>query len=128
MTERLTDVFEAASRQLAISLAKMEAGQRKRRQRWNEDVMLMRDEFRLRGRRNSGGISLGYWVSLHFLEGMGDIASQRILALYLPMLQTLERIEVDVAKVPGYSIWPHDDVRMYTGNLRRVDNGISEER
>jgi hypothetical protein len=38
------------------------------------------------------------------------------------MLQTLQRIELDAAKVPGYSIWPHDDIRMYTGNLRRTDD------
>jgi hypothetical protein len=121
MTERLTDVFSAASRQLAASLAEMQEGRRRRRQRWFDDVQLTRDEFHLRKRKNSGGISLSYWVAHHYLEGMGDIASQRMLAVYLPMLETLQRIELDAARVPGYGIWPPDDIRTYTGNLRRVD-------
>jgi hypothetical protein len=121
MTERLTMVFEAASKQMAACLADMQGRQRMRRQRWNDDVRHTLDQFHLDARRNSGGLSLSYWVSLYFLEGMGDIAAQRLLAVYLPMLQTLQRIELDAAKVPGYSIWPADDVRMYTGSLRRVD-------
>jgi hypothetical protein len=119
--QRLTDIFAAASRELAASLAKQEEGQRLRRQRWSDDVRQTLDQFHLRSRSNSGGISLTYWVAHHFMEGMGDIAAQRMLALYLPLLQILQRIEVDVAKVPGYSIWPADDVRMYSGNLRRTE-------
>jgi hypothetical protein len=124
MTESLSDVFAAVSRQLAASLEQMQNSQARRRHRWNEDIMLMRDMFHLEGRRNHEGMSLTYVVTSLFLEGMGDIASQRVLAVYLPMLETLQRVELDAARVPGYGIWPPDDIRMYTGNLRRVD-GLS---
>lgn len=120
MTERLTDMFAACSRQMAASLEKQKRAQGARRQRWMEDIQMTRDMFALDCRRRNS-MSLSYAVSLHFLEGMGDIASQRLLALYLPMLATLQRIELDFARVPGWALFPPDDVRMYTGNLRRID-------
>lgn len=120
MTERLTDMFAACSREMSASLEKQKRAQGRRRQRWMDDIQLSRDLFDLQCRRNHNGISLTYMVTLHFLDGMGDIAAQRLLALYLPMLQTLQRIELDFAKVPGWALFPQDDIRLYTGNMRRV--------
>ena len=119
MTERLTDVFAAASRVLAASLEKQKRAQGRRRQRWMEDIQLTRDSFALDCRRRNN-MSLSYAVSMHFLGGMGDIAAQRLLIAYLPLLVTLQRIELDFARVPGWALFPPDDVRMYTGNMTRV--------
>ena len=120
MTERLTDMFAAASRTMASSLEKQKRYQGKRRERWTRDIEETRHMFQLDCRRRNS-MSLSYAVAMHFLGGMGDIAAQRMLALYLPMLLTLQRIELDVARIPGWALFPPDDVRMYTGNLTRKD-------
>ncbi len=120
MTERLTDMFAAVSRQMASSLETQKRAQASRRTRWMDDIQLARDMFNHECRRRNN-LSLSYLVTMYFLEGMGDIAAQRLLAVYLPMLQTLQRIELDVARVPGWALFPEDDLRLYTGNMTKVE-------
>jgi hypothetical protein len=120
MTEKLTDMFAACSKEMAASLENQKRAQAKRRERWMSDIEMTRDMFKMECRRRNN-MSLTYTVAMHFLDGMGDIAAQRLLALYLPMLQTLQRVELNFAKVPGHALFPQDDIRLYTGNLNRVE-------
>jgi len=98
--------------------------ERRRRIRdgWMNEIQVVRDLFKHDMRRATREMT--FEASIRLVEGVGKIAELRLLGLYLPMLETLRRIETNFARVPGYSLWHHDDIRAYTGNLRRVD-GLS---
>jgi hypothetical protein len=119
MTE-LTSIFAAAGRELHSALSNMQQKQGVRRERWRDDLLLTLATYR---RQCTTALPpIGGHVAAAYLDGMGEIAALRLLALYLPMLETLQRIERDVAMITGGRLWPEGDIRNYTGRLRRVEH------
>ena len=92
-----------------------------RRDRFMHDIQMCRDAFKQDCKQVQRHLNtMQEQVTLLLGQGVADIAALRLLELYLPMLATLQRIELDWAKVNGNKLWPHDDIRNYTGNLQRV--------
>ena len=64
---------------------------------------------------------LGPLLASLYIEAMADIARMRVEMALLPLLVTLQRIELSYARVPGGRMWPVGDIRNYTGGLQRVE-------
>jgi hypothetical protein len=93
----------------------------KRRERWMNDIQMCLDAFRFDCTKVQRELNnMPEQVTMLLGQGAGEIAALRLLELYLPLLATVQRIELNCARVNGGKLWPHDDIRNYAGNLQRV--------